>query len=217
MHKGFILHFCVFELFVQTFSLPMHSKAIGESSLAQKSVKIMKKDQQNFVNEMVNRKKRHSPFFFKSLEFQDSTFEKQEREKKQKQKEMSLQLRKNAKFNNGLRWMGYQRKEHRFFEMVTNSTGKDFNESNQLGLKKLCEDPNKKNIRHLIEKCHQFSLKKLYHFKEASTRTRVARVRRVPMFLRISGSNVMVHSTRKFLRSNIVKPTKTSPRWVRLI
>ena len=57
---------------------------------------------------MVNRKKRHSPFFFKSLEFQDSSFEKHEEEKKKKQNEISVQLRKNAKFNNGLRWMGYQ-------------------------------------------------------------------------------------------------------------
>ena len=173
---------------------------------------------QNLGKEIISRKKRHSPFFFKSLEFQDSTFEKQEREKKQKQKEMSVQLRKNAKFNNGLRWMGYQRKEQRLFEMVTNSTGKDFNESNQLGVKELCENPNKKNIRHLIEKCHQFSLKKLYHFKEASTGAKVARVRRVPMFLKISRSNVIMHSsTRNILRSNVVKPRKTSPRWIRLI
>ena len=213
MKNGFILQICVFGLFAQTLSLPMQSEVIGESSLSQKSVKTMKKDQQNFGKEMANRKKRHSPFFFKSLKFQDSSFEKLEQEKKEKQREISVQLRKNAIFNNGLRWMSYQKREQRLSKMVTNSTRKGFNESNQSGLKELCENPNKKNIRHLIEKCHQISLKKLYHFKDASTGAMVARVRRVPMFLRISRSNVMMDRT----RSNVVEPTTSSPRWIRLI
>ena len=129
MKNGFILQICVFGLFAQTLSLPMQLEVI---------VKTMKKDQQNFGKEMANRKKHHSPFFFKSLKFQDSSFEKLEQEKKEKQREISVQLRKNAIFNNGLRWMSYQRREQRLSKMVTNSTRKDFNESNQSGLKELC-------------------------------------------------------------------------------
>ena len=108
MPKCIILPICIFGLFVPTLSLPLQSKAIGEGFSAKKSIKILGQDQQNFGKEMVNRKKRHSPFFFKSLEFQDSSFEKHEEEKKKKQNEISVQLRKNTKFNNGLRWMGYQ-------------------------------------------------------------------------------------------------------------
>ena len=83
----------------------------------------MKKDKQNFSNEMVNRKKRHNPFFFKSLEFQNSSFAKHE------QREISAPLIKNAIFNNGLRWMGYQRKGQTLSKIITNSTrGKYFAE-----------------------------------------------------------------------------------------
>ena len=67
----------------------------------------MKQDQ----NEILNRQKRYSPFYIRSLNFKDSPFEKQEQEKEKDQEENSFELRKNADFNNGLRWMDYLKKE----------------------------------------------------------------------------------------------------------
>ena len=62
----------------------------------------MEKDQQNFENEVLSRKKRYSPFSFMSLDIKDGAFEKQEQEKERDQEVKSFQLRKNAEFNHGL-------------------------------------------------------------------------------------------------------------------
>ena len=58
----------------------------------------MEKDQQNFENKVLIRKKRYNPFFFVSLDIKDGAFEKE-----RDQEEKSFQLRKNTEFNNGIR------------------------------------------------------------------------------------------------------------------
>ena len=63
-------------------------------SFSQKPKKFM----ENLENEVLIRKKRYSPFYFKSLDFKDDAFEKE-----RDQEEKSFQLRKNTDFNNGIR------------------------------------------------------------------------------------------------------------------
>ena len=45
----------------------------------------MKKEQQNFENEVLSRKKRYNPFFFMPLDMKDGAFEKGEQEKERDQ------------------------------------------------------------------------------------------------------------------------------------
>ena len=111
-------------------------------------------------NEILSRQKRYSPFYISSLNFKDSAFEKQEEERDQEEK--SFQLRKNANFNNGLRWMDYLKKEPILSKTVTSLTEKNLSKPTQILLKESAEMLHKKKMRFLQDKYLESFLKRLF-------------------------------------------------------